>query len=337
MICQGSFTQVIVDVRNKEAFDEYHVISSINIDIHSFYQKFHHTSALPFSEVVLQDKAIISYVSISPKKFFIVGSIELSDLVPFEIEQIFRPIADDERLIILNDSFVNLLTKYRQIICNKASPASNKQNLANLPNEIIPNLFLGGWMGLHNFQMLDEMKIDLVINCAAETNYYEQGSQSRQFIHFQINDVPSQQLPFEKGVEVIEQALSSEKQVLVHCQMGKSRSASIVAAYLIYKFKLTAFEALNIIQTQRPIVRPNDGFLKQLYRWELKTLEENYILEKHSNDKTRKIKMVLNSKIESHVCTRREENSVVFIKFCAIEQYRAQFKIDRQAQLRTKA
>ncbi len=48
--------------------------------------------------------------------------------------------------------------------------------------------------------------------------------------------------------------------VLVHCQAGVSRSASVVIAFLIKKFKVDFSEALNFVQSKRKVVNPNEGF-----------------------------------------------------------------------------
>ena len=51
--------------------------------------------------------------------------------------------------------------------------------------------------------------------------------------------------------------------LVVNCVMGWSRSATIVAAYLMMKQGMSSAEALQTIRQSRPI-RPNPGFLQQL-------------------------------------------------------------------------
>ncbi|GFR49755.1 hypothetical protein Agub_g11914, partial [Astrephomene gubernaculifera] len=56
--------------------------------------------------------------------------------------------------------------------------------------------------------------------------------------------------------------------VLVHCQAGMSRSASVVLAYLMWAERLPYGTALQQVKGVRPCVYPNMGFLLQLWEWE---------------------------------------------------------------------
>jgi protein-tyrosine phosphatase len=42
--------------------------------------------------------------------------------------------------------------------------------------------------------------------------------------------------------------------VLVHCKEGDNKSASLVAAYLIYKFKIDTEKALQVVKAHRPSI-----------------------------------------------------------------------------------
>ena len=52
--------------------------------------------------------------------------------------------------------------------------------------------------------------------------------------------------------------------ILVHCQAGVSRSASIVIALVAKLYGLRYHEALQFVKNKRPIVNPNEGFHKTL-------------------------------------------------------------------------
>ncbi|KAJ1568537.1 hypothetical protein HK405_000806 [Cladochytrium tenue] len=57
--------------------------------------------------------------------------------------------------------------------------------------------------------------------------------------------------------------------VLVHCQMGSSRSGAVAAALLMWLLRLPASAAVDTVRAARPCVNPNDGFLCQLANFEV--------------------------------------------------------------------
>ena len=68
----------------------------------------------------------------------------------------------------------------------------------------------------------------------------------------------------------IASALEAGGKVLVHCERGVSRSASVVAAFLMdMDPALTPSAAVERVRACRPCVKPNPGFLAQLEarRW----------------------------------------------------------------------
>ena len=56
--------------------------------------------------------------------------------------------------------------------------------------------------------------------------------------------------------------------VLVHCQVGVSRSASLATAHVMQTEGLRFFEAYKHVRSRRPQVLPNVGFATQLQRLE---------------------------------------------------------------------
>ncbi|TFY75105.1 hypothetical protein EWM64_g8907 [Hericium alpestre] len=62
----------------------------------------------------------------------------------------------------------------------------------------------------------------------------------------------------------IQSAIHERGKVLVHCVMGISRSAAVVAAYLMMTRGLSYVDAISYIRQRRPQVQPNYGFIKQL-------------------------------------------------------------------------
>ena len=56
--------------------------------------------------------------------------------------------------------------------------------------------------------------------------------------------------------------------VLVHCEHGISRSATIVIAYLMKYCDMSSLEALIYVRKRRSVICPNEAFLRALVEWE---------------------------------------------------------------------
>lgn len=88
------------------------------------------------------------------------------------------------------------------------------------------------------------------------------------YLKLNVVDQPKEDLreQFPIAFDFINQALDSlsSHRVLVHCFQGKSRSVTVVAAYLMRHLDLSFLEALETIRRTRPNAEPNLGFAAQL-------------------------------------------------------------------------
>ncbi|KAF2269289.1 dual specificity protein phosphatase 12, partial [Lojkania enalia] len=82
----------------------------------------------------------------------------------------------------------------------------------------------------------------------------------------EVDDVEDENLleHFPATNKFIQDGLDSGGGVLVHCAMGKSRSATCVIAYLMRKHNIDASQALSHLRKARSICEPNSGFMEQL-------------------------------------------------------------------------
>jgi protein-tyrosine phosphatase len=82
---------------------------------------------------------------------------------------------------------------------------------------------------------------------------------------------------FIPAIEFIQKHVDQGKNVLVHCMAGKSRSVTIILAYLIHSQKYSLQDALKLVLKKNSNVCPNLGFFKQLVEFELEIRGSNSI------------------------------------------------------------
>jgi len=72
--------------------------------------------------------------------------------------------------------------------------------------------------------------------------------------------------------------------VMVHCQMGVSRSSTIVISYLMKSQGMDLQDAYTLVKTKRSVVKPKKNFLRELIQYG-KELKEEKEKSKKSDSK----------------------------------------------------
>ena len=130
------------------------------------------------------------------------------------------------------------------------------------PTHIIDNLYIGSAYNAANFAQLKSFDIKVIINMTNEiSNYFSNDFTYRQF-----------QL-YDNNVDDIEKYLTDimmcidenkDKNILVHCKIGASRSAGIVLYYLMIRHQMDLTKALEFVKEKRTIINPNNKFIESL-------------------------------------------------------------------------
>lgn len=138
--------------------------------------------------------------------------------------------------------------------------------------EIVANfLFLGSQDVAADLETLQCQGITHILNVASLVpNYFP-----NKFIYksIEVLDLPESDLVtsvFDEAFDFIHSCQASQGRVLVHCNAGISRSASVVIAYLIKTKGIGLDQALALVKAVRPSVKPNPGFMSQLKLFESK-------------------------------------------------------------------
>lgn len=140
------------------------------------------------------------------------------------------------------------------------------------PSQILSYLFLGGKDDAKSKDTLDSLNIKYILNCTPNKtmdptgcpNYYQK-DKAYHYLRVPIFDNIGENITvhLDSTFKFIEEG-KHYGNVLVHCHKGVSRSASFVIAYLMRKNEFSFDEALTFVQSVRPMVQPNEAFLKQL-------------------------------------------------------------------------
>uniref|UniRef100_A0A3B5KJX5 protein-tyrosine-phosphatase n=1 Tax=Takifugu rubripes TaxID=31033 RepID=A0A3B5KJX5_TAKRU len=134
---------------------------------------------------------------------------------------------------------------------------------------ILPFLYLGNERDAQDLDLLRHLNIGYVVNVTTHLPLYHVNSGLR-YKRLPATDNSKQNLRqyFEEVFEFIEEAYQSGRGVLVHCQAGVSRSATIVIAYLMKHTLMTMTDAYKYVRSRRPVVSPNLNFMGQLLEFE---------------------------------------------------------------------
>ncbi|XP_068611024.1 dual specificity phosphatase 29-like [Brachionichthys hirsutus] len=139
-------------------------------------------------------------------------------------------------------------------------------------NEVWPNVFIGDEQTARDKRNLRRLGVTHVLNAAEGTwnnvdtgaGYY--GDMDVVYHGVVAEDVATFDLSqhFLSAAQFIEETLRNpQNKLLVHCVMGRSRSATLFLAYLMICEKMTVVDAIEHVKKRRRVV-PNWGFLKQL-------------------------------------------------------------------------
>jgi protein-tyrosine phosphatase len=170
-------------------------------------------------------------------------------------------------------------------------------------------LFLGGHGSVNNIENLKRLKITHVLNMAQELDLnpdeYMNEHQIK-LVNIQAKDARTYNIrsDFDKAFYFIDSALQEQNgRIVINCARGISRSATIVIAYMMFRFNMSLSEAHNIVSRLRPHVRPNSNFRRQLEQFEHELAYLKYMNETKSSQQQQQMKASrqnLNTSINSN-------------------------------------
>ncbi|XP_028937205.1 serine/threonine/tyrosine-interacting-like protein 2 [Ornithorhynchus anatinus] len=150
----------------------------------------------------------------------------------------------------------------------------------NEVDEVWPNVYIAEKSVAVNKSRLKRLGITHILNAAHGAGVYTgpefYAGLEVQYLGIEVDDFPEVDVAqhFRRAAEFLDEALLTYRgKVLVSSEMGVSRSAVLVVAYLMIFHHLAVLDALLTVRRKRAVY-PNDGFLKQLRELNEKLMEE---------------------------------------------------------------
>lgn len=136
---------------------------------------------------------------------------------------------------------------------------------------IIERLAVGNVYVGRDLDYLKEHNFTAVVCCIPQLPHPPAEYQKRNIslLHIPIDDHPQVNISkwFDIAIDFIHTHQCLQRQVLVHCHAGMSRSVTIVTSYIIWKHAWNHIQALQMVRKQRPCILVNPGFIYQLETW----------------------------------------------------------------------
>jgi protein-tyrosine phosphatase len=138
-------------------------------------------------------------------------------------------------------------------------------------NQIINGLFLGSSFNAYCLNELKANNIGVVINVTWEIDNYHENTTDIKYYKFPVLDDNNDDIVpiLTQTYDIIDRHLTQGDNILVHCYMGASRSASVIIYYLMNKNNWTYNQARTYVSAKRPLVNLSQKFNTILKSFEM--------------------------------------------------------------------
>jgi len=146
------------------------------------------------------------------------------------------------------------------------------------PTHIIDNIMLGSAYNAASWYTLKDNNIKVIINMTKELSSYYENEHDLEYINYglydnnkdsmdKLDDIYQYIIKKQSELKNFDYTNDNDKwngNILIHCYMGASRSASVVIYYLMIKKKYSFDEAIDYIKSKRPYINPTWRLTKDL-------------------------------------------------------------------------
>lgn len=259
----------IFDIRPRKQYDQSHIVhsTSLSLDAKNKHRLFKDAS-IPI-QIFIHDKRKFK----STQLVILYDDNEVaegsnSDLINFQ--KTFSDLNIECK--IYRNGFQVFFKKYTDLCTASESPFDFDLN--SEMTLVKSHLYLGSFENSWDLEQLKNKNIKYILNVSKDLPFIMDALFVKKRIAVE-DDSNEMLIHFQDAFSFIDSALEKNENILVHCYAGMSRSTTLVAAYLIHKFKWTTKQSLEFLSEKRPIAKPNEYFLKQLDSYETELRKQN--------------------------------------------------------------
>lgn len=285
---------LLLDCRSFLAFSAGHIRGSVNARCNTIVRRRAKGSALRLDQVLAGDdeargrlrsgtySAVVLYDERTPD----CDTVKEDSTVTLVLNALCTD-APDTRTYLLKGGYDRFFSEYPEF-CLKTKPLPSLSSQSSVdsscsscgtphndqvgPVEILPFLYLGSALHASKKEVLDSIGISALLNVSADCPNHFEGAYQYKCIPVEDNHKEDISCWFLEAIEFIDSVRDSSGRVLVHCQAGISRSATICLAYLMKRKRVRLDEAFEFVRRRRSIISPNFSFMGQLLQFESQLL-----------------------------------------------------------------
>ena len=149
------------------------------------------------------------------------------------------------------------------------SISEHSNSYASNPFKILTHLYLGCRNVATCLPGLRESNVTRILNVTSSIPNHFQSLEGFVYKQIAVEDNLDVDMTehFSGAFQFIEEARACGEAVLVHCHAGRSRSVTIILAYLMKYYRHTLESALEYVKQRKPDINPNISFIWQLQNY----------------------------------------------------------------------